>query len=140
MNDYSYKGEWKLMGYTAYVVNIKKEYVVDPPKSDKDVRYNWYRYKEITEDEKARVKNKSEKSKGGYHISTDFNDSDIWTPALLMNAVEKVKRLPIVNVGHVTVAEHVLSHLDCNEHHWEKLQKEVIDMLYESLLHGGITT
>lgn len=126
------------MGYSAVVVNIKKEFVVDPPKSDKDVRYNWYRYKEITEDVRARVKNKGEKL-NGYHVSTDYNDSDIWTPALLMNAVEKVKRLPIINVGHIKVKEHVLRHLDGNEHHWEKLQTEVVDKLYESLLHGGIT-
>ncbi len=135
MNVYSYTGEWVLMGYNAYVVNIKKEFVVDPPKSDKDVRYNWYRYKEITEDEKARVKNKGEKS-NGYWISTDFTDSDIWTPALLMSAVEKVKRLPIVTVGYMTMKEQVLHHLDGNEHHWEKLRTEVIDRLYECLLHG----
>jgi hypothetical protein len=136
---YSYTGEWKLMGYDAVVVNIKKEFVVDPPKSDKDVRYNWYRYKEITEDEKALIKNKGEKSMHGYHVSTDYNDSDIWTPALLSIAIERVKRLPIVTVGYMTKTEQVLTHLDGNEHHWEKLQTEVIDILYESLLHGGIT-
>ena len=138
MNVYSYTGEWVMMGYVAFVVNIKKEHVVDPPKSDEDVRYNWYRYKEITEKEKALVKNKGERE-GNYHISTDFNDSDIWTPALLMSAVEKVKRLPIVTMGYSygTAREQVLHQLDGNEHHWEKLQTEVIDILYECL--GGIT-
>lgn len=129
-NVYSYTGEWGMVGYVATVVNIKKEFIVDPPKSDKDVRYNWYRYKEVTEDVKAMVKSKSEKQSTQYNISTDFSDTDIWTPSLLTNAIERVNALPIITFGYNKQSTHVMHHLDGNEHQWEKLQKEVLDRLH----------